>query len=276
MPHFPALNIRNGGIHKLIEAYKHVISKDNMYLCNKTLNGRINVNWKVLRKMVEHLSSKETEYILEEYKKRDKTELYLKNHNKNNNNQNNNKSNIQSDKEYKLLNIPKQNREIEKYINIEELGWEKRYYKTLFDIDIDDVRKREICVYYLEGLEWNINYYINGCINWKWYYPYFYPPLLKDLFKYIPSFDTKLVEERLEEPLPQLVQLSYVIPSSSLYLLPERIRSALKKKSECFHNDEDSDNNTPNIMWAFCSYFWESHIKLREIDIEKLTQLCKV
>jgi 5'-3' exonuclease len=266
MPHFPALNIRNGGINKLIESYRHVISTDNMYLCNKNSSGRMNVNWKVLRKMVEHLSSKELEYILDEYKKRNKTEIYLSNHNNNKNNK------IHSDKEYKLSNIPKQNREIEKYINIDELGWEKRYYKTLFDIDIDDIRQREICVHYLEGLEWNINYYVNGCINWKWYYPYCYPPLLKDLFKYIPVFDTKLIEERVEEPLHPLVQLSYVIPSSSLYLLPERIKSIFNKNPDCFQ----SENDCPTIIWAFCSYFWESHVKLKDIDIEKLAQLCKI
>ena len=267
MPHFPALNIRNGGIHKLTEAYKHIVSKNNIHLCNKTNNGRINVNWKILRKIVEYLSSKEVEYISDEYKKRDKTEIYLRNHNKNDNLQ------TQTDKEYKLSNIPKQNREIEKYINIEEIGWEKRYYKTLFDIDIDDERKRDICVCYLEGLEWNINYYINGCMNWKWYYPYFYPPLLQDLFKYIPMFDTKLIKEgiEVEESLPALVQLSYVIPSSSLYLLPEKIRFALKKNPEYFQNDECVD-----IVWAFCSYFWESHVKLKEIDIEKLIKICKL
>jgi len=259
MPHFPALNIRTGGIHKLIQAYRHVVSRD-IYLCSKTDTGRINVNWKVLRKLVEHLSLKEFEYISEEYKTRDKNELYLKTHIKNNNN-------LTSDKEYKLSNIPKQNREVEKYINLRECGWEKRYYKTLFDIDIDDFRQREICVHYLEGLEWNINYYMNGCMNWKWYYPYDYPPLLKDLFKYIPVFDTKLVDARIEEPLPPLVQLSYVIPQSSLYLLPEKIRGIVKQ--ECY---DETDYH--RIVWAFCSYFWESHVKLNHIDIERLTQLC--
>ena len=102
-------------------------------------------------------------------------------------------------------------------------------------------------------------------MNWKWYYPYDYPPLLGDLFKYIPVFDTKLVEKRKEEPLPPLVQLSYVIPRSSLYLLPERIRNVLK-------NEYDY---CPGIVWAFCSYFWESHVKLRDIDIEQLIHICE-
>ena len=53
-------------------------------------------------------------------------------------------------KEEQLTNIPIKNREQEKYINIGEYGWEKRYYSTLFDIDIDDDRRRQICINYIE------------------------------------------------------------------------------------------------------------------------------
>ena len=61
----------------------------------------------------------------------------------------------------RFLHIPIKNRELEKYINPNQQGWENRYYKTLFEIDITDDYRRKICINYLEGLEWTFKYYTN-------------------------------------------------------------------------------------------------------------------
>ena len=50
-------------------------------------------------------------------------------------------------------------RVLEKYINPSEKGWESRYYKMLFDIDICNHWRKKICMNYLEGLEWTFKYY---------------------------------------------------------------------------------------------------------------------
>ena len=163
-----------------------------------------------------------------------------------------------------MMLIPMRERKIEKHINPYESGWQKRYYATLFDLKIDDERRREISLNYLEGIEWTMNYYTTGCIDWRWKYNYDYPPLLSDLIKYVPYFDTKLIEPKKENPVSPIVQLSYVLPRSSLTLLPDKIHKLLINKYP------ERYKTNYKFEWAFCKYFWEAHIKTPEIDIAEL------
>lgn len=142
--------------------------------------------------------------------------------------------------------------------------WEIRYYKALFDIDITNEWKQKICVNYLEGLEWTISYYTDSCKDWKWSYHYNYPPLFKDLVKFIPHWDTIMIEKNNNTAVSPYVQLSYVLPKSSLNLLPDNIRlGLLKNYPELYDND-------CKIYWAFCKYLWEGHVDFPHIDLEQL------
>ena len=100
------------------------------------------------------------------------------------------------DKFNKFQSIPTKKREIEYLIDINSVGWEKRYYKYLFDIEPTKEWIQRICINYLEGLEWTMNYYTKECLDWKWFYHYKYPPLLKDLIKYIPYWETSFFDKK--------------------------------------------------------------------------------
>ena len=196
------------------------------------------------------LSNTEEELIYNEYKIRDR--------------QSKNIANRKMEESDRFVSIPMLDRSIEKYINPYEKQWQERYYYQLFKIDIDDNRRKQISINYLEGLEWTLKYYTTGCVDWRWNYNYNYPPLLYDLSKYIPYFDTNFIKENNNKPVSPLIQLSYVLPKKNLYLLPNKIEQALLENYQEIYTD------THNISWAFCKYFWESHIEFPHLSIDDL------
>ena len=247
MPHFPALNIRTNGLKFLLDAYKTSLKKNEYFTDNEN-----NIIWRNVRKFVEFLAENEWDYLVGEYKIREKWEKRYFPHN------------TEEERERRFLNIPIKNRQIEHFISPYQSGWEKRYYQKLFGIDITNEYKKKICINYLEGLEWTFKYYIYGCVDWRWYYHYDYPPLLKDLLKYIPHWETDMIEKNENVAVSAHVQLSYVLPKNSLHLLPKKIhKKLLEEKNELYKTDCD-------FVWAYCKYFWESHPKLPHIDLDKL------
>ena len=204
--------------------------------------------------MIQVLSNQEEIYIKEEYKLRDKRGKY-------------NLPSVTPEEIFKKFEaVPTYERELEKYINPFKDYWENRYYQSLFNIRHDTTckQKKDICINYLEGLEWTLKYYTSGCPDWRWNYKYHYPPLLSDLIKYIPVFDTSFIDNKLPNPVSQIVQLCYVLPKQSLSLLPENIyKKLIKEHEEWYKTDCD-------FMWCFCRYFWESHVQMAEIDIREL------
>jgi len=244
LPHFPALNIRTSGINRLIDTY---LKKGD----RETLTKNHVIVWKNVRKFLEVFAANELDYLKEEYSLREKQS-----------------KRAQYDNDETLL-LPLKEREVEIYINPHEAGWETRYYRALFEMQIDDERRKEISVNFLEGLEWTFNYYSSGCVDWRWSYNYYYPPLFTDLLKYVPYFETTLVPKQPKQPVTPLVQLSYVLPPSSMMLLPPALQEKLlKTKPEWYVGNYV-------FHWAFCKFFWEAHVDLPRINIKELEQVVK-
>ena len=251
LPHFPAVNIRTNGIDIMINAYKEVIGNSNKYLCD----GR-QIKWNNVCKLIEYLSDNEWDYLIEQTKIRDKQErrLFL--------------GNNYDDKKKRYLNIPIKNRVTEKYIDVFQRGWEGRYYDMLLKCDDVDYYKKKISLNYLEGLEWTMKYYSGECPDWNWKYKYAYPPLLKDLKKYIPSWDYNMIGLNDNDAIKSNVQLAYVLPKASLDLLDSNDVNKLMKNIPDLYDEDDVE-----IEWSYCKYMWESHVLLPELDINYLDEL---
>jgi len=255
MPHFPALNIRTSGIDILMKAYKETLGNSNQFLTNGA-----DICWKNVWKLVKYLADNEYDYLLDEYKKRDRKKpppIYSE-------------KGTKEEFEEKLQQLPMKDRNIEKYINPRENGWDKRYYGQLFEMDIDEERKRDICINYLEGLEWTFKYYTEGCIDWRWHYKYDYAPLLKDLIQFIPYVDEEFLTKKAPDPVHKYVQLGYVLPRKSLNLLPPDLyKTLITEHSDLYRLDCE-------FKWSFCKYFWESHVVMPAIDIDLLERVIAV
>jgi len=247
MPHFPALNIRTNGIQILMETYGSLfIDSEECLVVDQELQ------WKNVRKLISSLAESEEEYIIQEYKSRNKQEKRFI------------KATTPEEKLDKLNRIPIMERHEEHFINPTLPGWQNRYYERLFHMEINDDRRKQICFNYMEAIEWTMKYYTCGCVDWRWKYKYNYAPLLEDLVKYIPYFQTKMFETTNTNVVSPHTQLSYVLPRSSLGLLPDSIQTKLLALHPEWYNEN------VDVCWCFCKYFWESHMILPDIDINEL------
>jgi 5'-3' exonuclease len=248
LPHFPALNIRTNGMDILLQTYKQYLGGGGGGGGGGSgILDKNQIHWRNLKKIFQHIAKHENDLFLEEEKKRARMEEKY--------------SNMTLTEEEKLHHSPIIYRELEKYIYPAEEGWEHRYYRVLFDVDIKENPDiiRDICINYLEGLEWTYKYYSGVCIDWRWRYKYHYPPLIADLVKFMPYFNTDFftAAAAAAEPLTQQEQLYMVLPPKFHFLMenpPPPPPTAVVGEE------------TPTYIWAYCRYFWESHIVIEETE----------
>jgi hypothetical protein len=59
------------------------------------------------------------------------------------------------------------------------------------------------------------------------------------------------------------------LPRDNLNLLPPKLVTELLAK----HDDWYKSNC--EFVWAYCRYFWESHVEMNEIDIDELEEFIR-
>lgn len=114
-------------------------------------------------------------------------------------------------------------------VNLWEEGYADRYYEQKFHVSRDDLEFRhKVAAAYVEGVQWVLLYYMQGCPSWQWFYPYHYAPFAADFLN--------LVEMKSNfqkgTPFRPYEQLMGVFPADSRHAIPEPFRSLM--------TDEDS------------------------------------
>jgi 5'-3' exonuclease len=252
LPHFPAMNIRTHGITILLELYRmYVGNLNNVYFISKEKK----IKWNVVYNFIKHVSKNEHQLLLEEYDVREKwdTRYWKKN----------------GEMEELLMNAPVIYRGEEKYIDPNETHWEDRYYKILFHEIRDYALLKQVCTNYLEGLEWVFKYYTSDCPDWRWKYNYHYPPLFVDLLGFIPRTEKEFIC-KTRPAFSNNTQLAYIFSINQHNILPKKLSEKLAKDYYEIYNDKIG------FKWAFCRYFWESHVTMKNIPNQIMEEWEKI
>jgi 5'-3' exoribonuclease 1 len=103
------------------------------------------------------------------------------------------------------------------------LAYRKQYYDEHFD---PNMNVKQLCVDYLEGMQWVLEYYTKGVPDWKWCFKYHYAPFAFELAENLDAFHHNS-EHPFSEPFTPFQQLLCVLPPKSAHLIPEPLSSLL-------------------------------------------------
>ena len=213
MPHFPALNLRTTGFDTLLTTYANCMSSSD-----RLFDGEI--QWDQVRRFITQLSAHESSILTKEYHARNRMRIDT------------------STEEKREMNLPLLRRETEHFICPIRTGWEKRYYNAL----VPKTPISTICKNYTDMLQWNMQYYTTGCMDWTIQYQYMYPPLLVDLAQHLPKHTVHSCHANDMTPSDLL---RYVLPPPFYAYIP---------------GETPHDSMKPKLVWAYCRYAWESHV----------------
>ena len=102
-------------------------------------------------------------------------------------------------------------------------GFRNEYNSVKFETDI-----RSACVDFLDGMQWVLEYYLQGIPSWRWYYPHLYSPFATDILSALDDYKFKFYG--ITYPRKPWEQLLAVLPPTSMHLIPKPLRSIMSDK----------------------------------------------
>ena len=148
LPSIPSLDIREGGLERLMESYKSVLKEDKDF----TVLVKNKVDWNRIYRILRPLIAEERQIMIDKQVKYERESSRASHRN------------ISSlSIEEKLDNIVRVNRHVERYVCPKEDGWEKRFYSVTGNSEMANATHyrnmfEAVYKYYTEGvLEYAIN-----------------------------------------------------------------------------------------------------------------------
>ena len=200
LPHIPGIEIIEGGIDFMIDVYKN-IGKSYGHITKPCATG-VRLRRRALEPFLGTLA--QYEKLVFEQKLSHADEFF-------------------PDPMLNMCENPETREfDIEKY--------REMYYAEKFG-NFRDIEQM-VCLTYLEGMQWVLNYYTHGVPDWKWYYPYHYAPFAHTLATYAGCLEFSEYKE--SSPTMPFVQLLSVLPGSSSRLLPAPLCDLFEKQLKKF------------------------------------------
>ena len=159
------------------------------------------------------------------------------------------------------------------------------YYKEKLNIDIkteNGKKERDkMFLLYIEGLQWILYYYYLGIKSWKWYYPYYYAPMISDfseinidnsIYNIFDKFDNGI-----SEPFNPYQSLLFILPKQSFNLLPICYRNIPNEIPEYYPDKTQIDYNGKTASYESLlllpfiddKILLESEKKNRKLNVEE-------
>lgn len=256
LPHFIGYDIKFHGLNDICNAYRKVFEQTKEFIIKQDQDGIYKMNLAILKAFILELATSEdaninrniVTFFATPYHEKPTTSPFDK---------------FMNDLTY----MPSIRRK--KVIDPEvDPFWKHSYYKLFLHTSSNDIKEMDkICQNFLEGLEWNVDYYFNGNMNNSWYYKYTSAPLLGDIAKYLlkgcyrSSTNPPTTEISAEE------QLLLVLPFRSFHLLDPRLQSYVKDiKNGMCHLYPISFQ----VKTFLKSQLWECVPLLPDIDLIKI------
>ena len=174
IPKIHHISIHHNGIAYLTSAYVASYTKLRSHLVDAT---NLLVNTAMYCEILAILASREESYIKKFWAKRQCERIPIKD------------DMSERQRQQMLVNfLPLQYLEAEKDINPLSPKWEDRYYRKAFGFPASDTNIANVVDFYLKSIVWNFRYYFGvDCPSWMFYYPYSYPPTLRQIFNHLAS-----------------------------------------------------------------------------------------
>jgi 5'-3' exonuclease len=235
LPRLPSINIKKNGGDILLEIYIECYNKH----LTKLINNDGKINEKMLIEIFKSLGKRELEYF------KSPEANYNRCH-----------SNDQYEKDlwvYDNIIDNSVNKLIMSPLKIDDIKF--KYYSHFFkSYEHQNETINDLCKLYIDGLVWILEYYMKGCKNWTWYYPYDHSPFVSDICNYLLRNNGYLDNIRHESTKSTdiITQLAWVIPP--------QYKNILKKEQIKIYNNLESVEQYPInfIIDSFDNqYMWQ-------------------